>query len=135
MVRPLLRAFYKCFGYSFSEQKQGRAFRELLADENIGVVFLIRVEEDAVGYAVVTRGWSIEHGGLVALVDELFIAEEFRNKGVGGRALRLLRQYAKKTGIHRLFLEVESYNPRAKALYAKVGFKDTKRTLMRMDTN
>lgn len=134
-VRPLIRAFYKYFGYRFSEQKQGRAFRELLADETIGAALLIRVEEEAVGYIVLTRGWSIEHGGPVALVDELFVASGFRNQGVGSRVLRLLRQHARRMGIRRLFLEVESYNPRAKALYARTGYRDTKRTLMRMNTD
>lgn len=134
-VRPLIRAFYKYFGYRFSDRTQGRAFRELLADKRIGDALLIRVEKEAVGYIVLTRGWSIEHGGSVALVDELFIASGFRNKGVGTRVLRLLRQHAGKMGIRRLFLEVESYNPRAKALYARTGYRDTKRTLMRMDTD
>lgn len=129
-VAPLVRAFYKHFGYRFSDRVQGRVFRELLTDERIGIAWLIREGEKTAGYVVLTRGWSIEYGGSVAVVDELFVTPEFRGRGVGRRVLRLVRSRARRLGIRRLFLEVESYNRRAKALYARERFIDTRRTLM-----
>lgn len=134
LVAPFLREFYRLFSYRFSARVQGRAFRELLANERLGTAFLICANATPVGYVVLTRGWGIEHGGPVALVDELFVVREFQNIGVGRRALQLVRQFARKQGIRRLFLEVESYNPRAKALYVRLGYRDTRRTLMRTDT-
>ena len=82
------------------------------------------------GYAVLTLGWSIEYGGLVAMVDELFVEEAHRGRGLGAWALRRLDAEARRLGVVRLFLEVESYNRRAKALYARIGYDDRKRSLM-----
>lgn len=133
LAEPMMKAFYKHFGYVYSDRMQGRAFRELLADDRLGSAWFVRVNAQPVGYVVMTLGWSIEYGGRVAVVDELYVLPEFRGHGIGRRVLAQMRAEARRAGIRKLFLEVESFNRRAKALYARTGFGDTRRTLMRMD--
>jgi RimJ/RimL family protein N-acetyltransferase len=46
-----------------------------------------------------------------------------RNRGLGTEALRLIAGYGFEVlGLHRISLEVYSYNPRARHVYEKVGF-------------
>lgn len=132
-VKPMMAAFYRHFGYAFSDRRQGRAFRTLLEEERRGVAWLIQLEAEPIGYIVLTHGWSIEYGGLISVVDEFYIAPKFRGRGAGRRVLRLIRRAARKLRVRLLLLEVEAHNRRAKSLYARVGFQDTRRTMMRMD--
>ena len=131
-VQPLVRQFYAHFGYPYSAAVQGRVFRRLLGDPRLGCAWLLEEAGVAAGYLVLTLGWSIEYGGRVALVDELFVTAARRGHGLGRAALRLARREARRLGVRRLFLEVESFNARAKRLYRKSGYRDTRRTLMTM---
>ena len=129
-VAPLMRRFYAHFGYPYSPQVQGRSLRRLLADPARGRAWLVITDGETAGYVVLTLGWSIEYGGRVAMVDELFIEAAQRGGGLGTWVLGRMKAEARKLGVRRLFLEVESYNRRAKALYARCGYDDRKRSLM-----
>lgn len=129
-VQPMMRRFYAHFGYAYSPRVQGRSFRHLLADPRRGRAWRVTIDGEPAGYVVLTLGWSIEYGGLVAMVDELFVEAAHRGGGLGTWVLGRMKAQARRLGVRRLFLEVESYNRRAKALYARVGYEDRKRTLM-----
>ena len=129
-VRPFVREFYAHFGYRFGEDTQGRAFRRLLRDGRLGSAWMIAANGAPVGYIVLALGWSVEYGGRVAVVDEVFVTETMRGQGIGRMALGRVRATARRLGIRRLFLEVESYNADAKRLYKDLAFVDTRRTLM-----
>ncbi len=129
-VAPLVRRFYAHFGYPYADRVQGRSFRQLLADPARGRAWLVTAGGAPAGYAVLTLGWSIEYGGRVAMVDELFVEAAHRGAGLGTWVLDRLAGEARRLGVRRLFLEVESYNRWAKALYARAGYDDRKRALM-----
>ena len=80
-----------------------------------------------VGYAALCFGYSIEFRGRDAFVDELFIAEQARGKGLGSRVLELIRKEAARLGIVALHLEVARDNTRARRLYEKWGFRARER--------
>lgn len=129
-VAPLVRRFYAHFGYPYSARVQGRSFRQLLADPARGRAWLVTAGGAPAGYVVLTLGWSIEYGGRVAMVDELFVEAAHRGAGLGTWVLERMKAEAGKMGVRRLFLEVESYNRRAKALYVRCGYDDRRRALM-----
>jgi ribosomal protein S18 acetylase RimI-like enzyme len=63
-------------------------------------------------------------------IDEIFILEEFRNKGIGTRTLEFGVQKAKEIGVNALHLEVEKHNEAGISLYRKLKFEDHQRILM-----
>lgn len=126
---PVVRAFYAHFGYPFGAA-QRRALARVVTDESIGAVWFIRVAGRAVGYVALVWAWSIEYGGLIAVVDELYIEAAHRGRGIGRTALRAVERRARRMGVRRLFLEVERANRRAKRTYLTCGYLDTGRTLM-----
>lgn len=132
-VRPFVRQFYAHFGYRFSDATQGRAFRRMLRIGRLGCAWMIEAAGAPAGYLVLALGWSIEYGGRVAVVDEVFVTKALRGRGLGRLALCRVRAAARRLGVRRLFLEVESYNAGAKRLYKDLGFADTRRTLMTAD--
>ncbi|MDP5084467.1 MAG: GNAT family N-acetyltransferase [Yoonia sp.] len=58
------------------------------------------------------------------LMDGLFVAREARGLGVGTALLDAVAQEAKRRGYGQVRLDVVDTNPRAKALYRHVGFKE-----------
>lgn len=59
-----------------------------------------------------------------AYLSYLVVGEEFRNKGIGTELIDYIIDYALKSGITELTINVEHSNPRAKKLYLKKGFNE-----------
>lgn len=60
------------------------------------------------------------------LVDGLFVAPEARGSGVGTALLDAVADEARRRGYAQVRLDVVDTNPRAKALYRHVGFREVK---------
>ena len=98
------------------------AVRVLLVDGGRGVILLAR-EPEPVGVAVLAYTWTLEHAGLVAWLDELFVVPERRGHGVGRALLRKALDIAKLRGCRAVELEVEKEHTRASHLYEREGFR------------
>jgi diamine N-acetyltransferase len=107
-----------------------RALSGVIGDDTLGRVFLILLANEAVGYAVLTFGYSLEFHGRDAFVDEIYLRAEYRGLGIGKRALRFLSEVCVAEGVNALHLEVERENTSAQTVYRKFGFKDHDRYLM-----
>jgi len=103
------------------------ALRKLLADEALGMVWLI--EPGPVGYAIVTFGYDLEFAGRDAYLTELWVDESARARGVGAEALPLVAAACREAGIGALHLQVRPDNP-AKRLYERLGFVASPRVVM-----
>ncbi len=114
----------------FDEPRCRASMKRLLAEPAFGRAWLIEDAGETAGYVVLTLGYSIEFGGILAFVDELFIARPHRRRGIGTRALKLVTTEAKSLGIAVLALEVTRSNVSAKRVYAKAGFVDREHHLM-----
>src|SRR3954462_8682546 len=62
------------------------AMQSLVDDQNSGRLWVIQHEHRSVGFVALVLSFSLEFGGRVAFIDELFIDESSRGKGVGSRA-------------------------------------------------
>ena len=128
----LMREFYAFDHIAFDEGAARAALRQILGDGRFGVVHLIRVgaQEAAAGYLVVTFGFSLEFHGRDAFVDELYLRENFRGRGIGRACIEFAAEVCRAEGIAALHLEAERANTRAQALYRRVGFREHDRYLM-----
>jgi ribosomal protein S18 acetylase RimI-like enzyme len=126
----MMRAFYTELGESFEERRSERALRALLAEPSYGTAWVFREEGHAVGYLVVTHGYSLEFDGRIAVVDEVYTVPEMRGRGLGARALVLAEEHCRRHRISALRLEVHQENRRALALYERNGFEAHDRYLM-----
>jgi ribosomal protein S18 acetylase RimI-like enzyme len=122
--------FYAEEGYAFDRAKSQASISRLLREPNRGRIWVAAPHDKAAGYLILTFGYSIEFGGLDAIVDELYFAPESRRQGLGKLALALAEAACIELGIRSLHLEVERENVSAQDLYRKSGFKDHNRYLM-----
>jgi GNAT superfamily N-acetyltransferase len=126
----LMERFYAEARYPFRRDNARAAVEALLADPALGRAWLFRDGGDAVGYFVLTLGFSLEYGGRDAFVDELFVSPTHRGRGLGRRALEVIDEACRELGVRALHLEVEMENLPAAELYRKRGFEDHDRRLM-----
>lgn len=94
-----------------------------LADPSRGVALIAREAEAAVGVAYVSFVWTMEHGGLSAWLEELYVIPARRGRGIGARLLDEAVALARARGCAAIDLEVEARHARAANLYARAGFR------------
>src|SRR4051812_30205073 len=114
----------------FDEAAARDAIPALVADPSVGRIWLINDGERTVGYVVLTLCYSIEFGGRIAFVDELFIEASHRRHGIGSQTLAFIEEKTAALGVRTLLLEVTKSNDAAKSLYRKQGFANRPHQLM-----
>jgi len=80
-----------------------------------------------VGYIALCFGYSIEFAGRDAFLDEFFVTEPHRGRGIGRRVLGLVIEEAGRLGVRCLHLEVARANHWAQRLYSSAGFESRDR--------
>ena len=129
-IIKFVQELYKHEDIRFNESLVMTALSQLLQDDSLGYVWLIYYGEEAIGYVVLTFGYGLEFGGRDALVDELYIREEYRGAGVGTKVLEFITEFCNSLGIKAIHLIVERKNNKAHSLYRKMGFEDCDRDFM-----
>ena len=120
---PLVAAYHAFEQVETTEDARRAALMPLLEGSPHGAVWLIGPRKAPVGYIVITFGWSIEMGGLDGFVDEFFIRETVRGRGMGSEVLATLLKQLASAGLKALHLEVDRGNARAQRLYERHGFR------------
>ena len=84
--------------------------------------YIFDCDGKAAGYAVVSMKFETEVGGMAAWIEELFVEEEFRSKGIGSQFFEHLKKELSGK-IKRIRLEVGDEIDGAKQLYKRLGFE------------
>lgn len=126
----MMKNFYAIDNYEYNAGIGKKTALELIENKQLGRLYIIKENLDYVGYIALTFGFSFEYNGRDALIDELYIEENWRNKGIGKLAIEFIVQQTKQLGVNAIHLEVEQHNKSAYELYRKSGFKENDRILM-----
>jgi GNAT superfamily N-acetyltransferase len=129
-IVAMMRGYYSQDGYTFVEEEARAAALMLINDPSLGRLWVICDGDAVVGYVAVALGFSFEYRGREAFVDELFIAQTHRGRGLGAEALAVAEAYCREAGVNALHLEVERHRDSALELYRRRGFADFGRYLM-----
>ena len=125
----LMEQYYAYDRHHFDPAEAKKAMRMLLGNRDLGAVIVV-TDKVPVGYLVLAFGYSLEFHGRDAFVDEFFLLEKYRGKGVGRATLKYAERIAEKRGIKALHLEVTRHNSRVIDFYRREGFVDHDRYLM-----
>jgi ribosomal protein S18 acetylase RimI-like enzyme len=114
----------------FDEQAVTGAFALFFSSPEFGRAWQIYRGEELAGYVILTLGFSFEYRGRDAFIDELYIEEKFRGRGLGRQAMEFVAERARELGVNAIHLEVDRQNEPALALYQRTGYVDHDRYLM-----
>jgi ribosomal protein S18 acetylase RimI-like enzyme len=126
---PMVRAYHQHEGIAVDDDHRSAALLPLLEGSPHGAVWFIGPKMSPVGYVAVCFGWSIELGGMDGFVDEFWVRDKVRGRGMGTEALNALLSALKAAGIRALHLEIAEGNP-AERIYRRAGFRRREFALM-----
>ena len=107
-----------------SPEELERVFaRALAAPEKIRIVVAER-EGEIAGYANTWEVFSIWSGGMILILDDLYVSASHRGAGIGERILRHVIETARERGFKRVQLSAEPENHVAHGLYGKLQIQD-----------
>ena len=96
--------------------------------------FILEYNGIAAGYALLSFTYSMEAGGFVVLLEDLYVCAEFRGKGIIGKFFEYLKkEYDKKTARYRL--EVTKSNRHAIEIYKHYRFTEMEYLCMCRELN
>ena len=131
IITQMMQDFYAIDNYPMDIEEAKTLFQEFITHEHLGKSWLIYSENEIVGYIILTFIFSFEYGGKIAFVDELFIKETARGKGIGKEAIQFIQAEVPKLSLKLLYLEVEPHNENAQKLYLAHDFELHNRKLMK----
>ncbi|HBD26691.1 GNAT family N-acetyltransferase [Flavobacterium sp.] len=131
VITQMMQDFYAIDNYPMDIEVAKNLFQEFISNDHLGKSWLIYSENEIVGYIILTFIFSFEYGGKIAFVDELFIKETARGKGIGKEAIQFIQREVPKLSLKLLYLEVEPRNENAQKLYLAHDFELHNRKLMK----
>lgn len=75
------------------------------------------------GYLIAVYVFSLEHGGTMAEIDELFVRPELRCDGTGSALLVESEREMRSAGLVRVQLQLGVTNDRARGFYERHGYR------------
>jgi GNAT superfamily N-acetyltransferase len=88
-----------------------------------GLCWVAEADGHLCGYLLAVFVFSLEHGGMMAEIDEIFVAEEVRSAGVGSLLVAQAERGLAERGMVRLQLQLGALNRRGRAFYERLGFR------------
>jgi ribosomal protein S18 acetylase RimI-like enzyme len=134
-IVSMMQEFYAIDGYPISIDVSKALFQEFISNENLGKAWLIVSDNEIVGYIILTFVFSFEYQGKIAFLDELYVTEKARGKGIGNEAITFIKTESHKLSLKLIYLEVEPHNKKAQKLYLANGFESHNRQLMKYKIN
>jgi GNAT superfamily N-acetyltransferase len=132
-VLALACAFRAEDGSPYEEAGLRDALTALLRDDDVGQVWLLEDAAALVGYAVLTWGFGLESAGREGLLDEIFVVDGARGRGLGGLLVAHVLAEARAAGCRTIFLETEAANEAARRLYRRHGLIEEDSIWMRAE--
>jgi ribosomal protein S18 acetylase RimI-like enzyme len=110
---------------------QAMAVHALCSDPSLGRAWLLADGRGRdVGYALAYWRHSIDHGGRVAVLDDLWIEPDLRGRGLGRRLMEAVLADMAASGARAAVVEADPADAQAMAFYARLGFAAAGTTLL-----
>jgi ribosomal protein S18 acetylase RimI-like enzyme len=130
-ITLMMQDFYFIDNYPIDVEVSKKLFEEFIANENLGKSWLIFSDNEIVGYVIITFVFSFEYKGKIAFLDELYVKENARGRGIGNKTIQFIKKETKKLNIKIIYLEVEKHNHSAQKLYIANDFVIHNRKIMK----
>jgi len=103
----------------------------LLAGNPLGAIWLIGPARAPLGYVLVTFAWSVEAGGMVGWIAEIYMRPSVRKRGIGTETLHAVAVALRAGGVKALHADVGNAENPLTYFWKRVGFQpDTSRSVM-----
>ena len=122
IVVDMMRTFYHspAVWTNGSEEIYNNDITACVSDNPYAEGFIFENEKEIAGYGMIAKSFSTEFGKPCIWIEDLYLKEEYRGKGIGSSFFAYLEKEYPDTIMR---LEVEEDNTRAVAVYKKNGYE------------
>src|ERR1700676_2278205 len=114
-IAPLVERYWEFESVGgFDRTRIETLLRALLAEPQRGACWVAESDGELCGYLLAVFMFSLEHGGLMAEIDELFVSHDMRSAGVGSRLVAQAQRSLGERGLVRLQLQLGVDNHHAR---------------------
>jgi GNAT superfamily N-acetyltransferase len=122
LIAPLFDAYRQFYGQT-PDLEGARQFLFERLQRGESVIFAVIEDEQALGFTQLYPSFSSASMKPIWILNDLFVVEKARRRGIGARLLRAARDHAVQTGAVRLVLSTAVENRPAQALYERQGWQ------------
>nr|WP_321356402.1 GNAT family N-acetyltransferase [uncultured Draconibacterium sp.] len=116
------RAFYQ----QKSNHEELQTFIKSRITNDDSVIFVVEGNNELIGYAQLYPSFSTIKLSDIWILNDLFVLESFRDKGVASQLIDTVLGFSEKGQRKQVWLLTENDNKRARQLYKRKGFINTK---------
>lgn len=118
-----MRTFYASPAVSTngSEEIFLRDFEACTGNSPLAAGYVFEENSEIAGYGMLSFGYSTEFGKPVVWIEDIYVYEKFRGRGIGSEFLKLVQELYPE---HLQRIEAERENVRALGVYRKGGFSE-----------
>ncbi|MBI3481318.1 MAG: GNAT family N-acetyltransferase [Nitrosomonadales bacterium] len=121
-LAPLLDAYRQFYGKT-SDVQAARKFLLARFNHNESVLFIAYEGDSTIGFAQLYPSFSSASLARTFILNDLFVAEQARRKGVASKLMSAAVGHAESLGAVRVTLSTATTNETAQALYRSAGWK------------
>lgn len=112
-------------GEPVDEEKINRTIREYRKNPEKISIYMLKRNQENLGYAILVFFWSNEYGGNIITIDEIYVREGHRSKGLAAGFFSFLEKMENKVALQ---LESTPSNQKALTYYKRLGFVPSQNT-------
>lgn len=125
---PLIGAYWSFESISgFEPERVLPRLERLLSTPSLGAGWIALSCNVAVGYLLAVYVFSLEHAGLTAEVEEIFVLPKALGSGIGAELLREAESEFIRAGCTNVSLELSRHNDAARRFYRRLGYAERSR--------
>lgn len=124
VLAALVRRYWDFEGIDdFDDDRCRRTLELFFRTPGLGAAWLARDGDRAAGYLIACYVFSLEHGGLTAEIDELFLLPSYRSGGLGRQLLETAEAEFRRAGCTNVSLQLGPGNERGRRFYVRSGYR------------
>ncbi len=121
-VLPLIQEYQIFYGVEqIDEEKNRKFFSQLINNNENGFLHLYEVDNKAVGFTTIYKGFSSTRSEAVAILNDLYVQPPYRGNGYAKELINNALKTAKSMGLSRLQWLTAEDNKIAQELYNNFG--------------
>src|SRR5215213_157438 len=121
-IIALIREFAEYENLSdFCEVTEERLSAALFGDARVAEAIVVFREDAAIAYAIFYPNFASFRGQRGIYLEDIYIKQEFRGRGVGEAVLKYIAKIGKERGFERMDFQVLEWNTPAIKFYEKLG--------------
>lgn len=126
LLKDYIEALYRFEGDFEAIVNIEEGVKSLFKNEALATPYFIKQGNEKIGYVILTRYHSVEKGGLTIYIDELYVEERFRRRGVGKTILDEVVNVAQREKAKALWANTEHNNEGSQRFFKNAGFRQNK---------